>query len=314
MKIIKNKIFLVFKYLFVFFVVFLIGKSLYDNWEEIKEYSFELNLHFFIISVLLMLLSVFVFGILWNLMLGKLSGKKMGIYAASYIHFSSWLCRYIPGKIGIVLTKIILCKKNGYKTKELVFSSVYENVFIISSSFLLGVPVVFSFFNIFSFSKILFYILYVLIIAIGTLLISHPSVFSSAINLFSKIGKYSYTSKDEILSAREVIYYLFLYALPRLLSGLGFFFLIISIVPLDFSFAWYAIGVYSLSSVIGYIAVFAPSGIGVREAMVIFSLSGFFPVGVAILISVLSRAWIVFSDLLILFFIFLYKGLCQIKK
>jgi hypothetical protein len=314
MEITRNKVFSVLKYLFVFLVIFFIGKSLFQNWEEIKRYSFELNIYSFMISVLLMLLSVFVFGMLWNLMLVKLSGRKMGIYAASYIHFSSWLGRYIPGKVGIVLTKIIFGKKNGYKTKELVFASVYENVFIVLSSFLFGVPVVFSFFNVFSFSKPLFYILYIAVIIIGALLASHPSIFSRVINFFSKIGKYSYTSSDDILSAQEVIYYLFLYSFPRLLSGLGFFFLISSIIPLDFSFAWYAIGVYSLSSVVGYIAVFAPSGIGVREAMVIFLLSGFFPVGISVLISVLSRIWIVFSDLLILFLIFLYRCLCKVKK
>jgi hypothetical protein len=182
------------------------------------------------------------------------------------------------------------------------------------SSFLFGIPVIFRVFNVFNFSEPLFYVFYVAIIIGGTLIISHPSIFSCVINFFSRIGKYSYTSKNEILSVQEVIYCLFLYSLPRLLSGLGFFFLINAIVPLDFSFIWYSIGVYSLSSVIGYIAVFAPSGIGVREAMVIFSLSGFFPVGVVVLISILSRVWIVFSDLLILFFVFLYKSLCKIKK
>jgi hypothetical protein len=118
MKIKRNKVFSIFKCFFVFLVIFLLGKSLCENWEELKKYSFEPNAWVLVISVLLMLLSIFVLGVLWNFMLGKLSNKKMGICIASYVHFSSWLSRYIPGKVGVVLTKIILGKKMVIKLKN----------------------------------------------------------------------------------------------------------------------------------------------------------------------------------------------------
>jgi hypothetical protein len=80
--------------------------------------------------------------------------------------------------------------------------------------------------------------------------------------------------------------------------GLQFFFLLKS-VGIS-SNAFYCISIYPVSWVIGFIIVFLPSGIGIREGVMVILLSNFLTSPQAITISILSRIQMTLSELLFL--------------
>jgi uncharacterized membrane protein YbhN (UPF0104 family) len=59
----------------------------------------------------------------------------------------------------------------------------------------------------------------------------------------------------------------------------------------------YLAGSFSFASLIGMLSVFVPSGLGVREGILIFMLSQIMPVEVAIIISVSARLWFTATEL-----------------
>ena len=89
----------------------------------------------------------------------------------------------------------------------------------------------------------------------------------------------------------QMIKLVMLFIVNWLIVGTGFYVLIRSIYPIPLSQMLYAGGVFALSSIIGILAFFAPSGIGVREGIMILGLSFIMPQEYAVIISVVSRLW-----------------------
>jgi uncharacterized membrane protein YbhN (UPF0104 family) len=57
-----------------------------------------------------------------------------------------------------------------------------------------------------------------------------------------------------------------------------------------------SIGAYSLSWIVGYLAVFAPAGAGVREAVMLAVLSTQTKASVALVVALVTRALLVVAD------------------
>ena len=125
----------------------------------------------------------------------------------------------------------------------------------------------------------------------GGLIATHHRVFQYLVKLFLTI-----TRKESIELGPGLVWFkkvkmIFYYSLNQFLFGLSFFFLINSLTYLAWQNLLSIIGVYILAVVLGLIAFFAPSGLGVREGVLVLFLQLFFPLNVAILISLLARVW-----------------------
>jgi uncharacterized membrane protein YbhN (UPF0104 family) len=56
-------------------------------------------------------------------------------------------------------------------------------------------------------------------------------------------------------------------------------------------------GALAISSTLGLIAIFAPSGLGVREGALVYLLSSIMPTPVAVIISILTRIWMTLIEI-----------------
>ena len=97
------------------------------------------------------------------------------------------------------------------------------------------------------------------------------------------------------------------YIIYWMVAGAAFYFFLMSYYPLGLYFIPILSGIFAISFAAGYVAFFAPAGLGVREGILIFLLSFFMPTSVAIGIAILSRLWILGVELLILI-VFLIKS------
>ena len=72
-----------------------------------------------------------------------------------------------------------------------------------------------------------------------------------------------------------------------------------SIYPIPVSEFLYISGVFGLSCIIGILAIFSPSGIGVREGILLMGLMVVMPEEYAMIIALVSRLWMTVSELVL---------------
>jgi uncharacterized membrane protein YbhN (UPF0104 family) len=135
------------------------------------------------------------------------------------------------------------------------------------------------------------------LVVIGIMvLVLYPKLLERIINLALKILK-----KEKIalnFKPRDMLFYLLLYSGSWFLFGFIFWVFIKSITPVSLDIYLSLTGAFAGSFTLGFLAFFAPGGIGVREGILVVLLSNFFPTPVATLISLSSRVWITLAEVL----------------
>lgn len=138
-----------------------------------------------------------------------------------------------------------------------------------------------------------------LVLAAGALIIiltamTHPRLLQWMVDQFCRLRGRPSVCVD--VKWREISFWVFLFSVNWLLLGVGFYFLIASLIEIPFSLMPYLTGSFALAGVIGLLVIFAPSGIGVREGVMTASLARALPLGVAAGAAILARVWITIAE------------------
>lgn len=300
----KKIIYKIFSYLTILVIFYFLGKNLISNWQKVKEYDFSFNYLYLLISFFFLFLGMILFALIWNSILRALdSTKKLSSLKAIKIYIYSWFGKYLPGKVWFFFGRVHLGQKEGLNKKNLIIGTAYEIILSIISIFLFSL-----FFLSMSFGMKVpnFYIISILIILIGLLLL-HPKILYYFSNLFLRKFKRIEIPITSFLSYKKIIIIIILFFIVFSINGIGFFFLVKSIVYLPFYDIIGLIGAFIFASGLGMVAIFAPSGIGVREGVLVMFLQFYFPVSIAILISLITRIWATIGEVIIFIIIYLYS-------
>ena len=215
-------------------------------------------------------------------------------FDAVIAYLYSILGKYIPGKVFMLLARIPAYEKENKSIAKVSVSFLIENVCT-----LLGAAFLFLFSLFFVPDEIIkgfeVYKWGAVILVIVFFICINPSVVNFFLGLIQKI-----TKKENMLipmTYLQMLKIVVLFILNWIVLGLGFFMLAYSIYEVSFSEMLYISGVFGLSVIIGILAVFAPSGIGVREGILVLGLSLIMPQEYAVMISVVSRLWMTVSEL-----------------
>lgn len=293
--------------LIVTLAIYFFTMALSRNWEQIKDISLRPN-GFSVIGILFLIASVLSSGLLWGKILNKLDSERhINRRDAIRIHCASWLLKYIPGQTGSYLNKLSWGGKKGYSKKALTNSFIYENALLIFASILITVPVLLvAIGNKFSDNSSLFL---PLLLTLPLLLVLNKNVFYRVVNaVFQKMRKQT-ISKDLFLSTKQISILQLEFIIPRVLNGAGFVFIAASLLPVEPSMYIPLGATYVLAGIVGVLAIFVPSGIGVREAVIVLFASAYFTPAEAVLISVASRFYATVADIGVLgIYVLLNKG------
>ena len=82
---------------------------------------------------------------------------------------------------------------------------------------------------------------------------------------------------------------------------MGLYFILNSLLPVDFRYFLMITGAYEVAGLIGIAAVFAPSGIGVREGVLFLVLPAFIPTPAVIIGTIAMRLIATFTELFLSF-------------
>ena len=287
-----------------------LGKMVWNNWNQVKDASFTLEVFPLILSTLIFAFSYFIQVWAWYLITLKL---KVAVSFPETIKswFYSQLGKYLPGKIWLFLGRIYSYESRG-KPKKLTSVALYfemVTLMIAGGVIFLAALVLVQETNYFYFGKQLWWLVPLFILAFGSV---HPQVLQKIMNWALILIRREPISLS--IAYLDVLRILVICIVAWLVGGLGFYLFVDSIYPVAFQSILFLTGALAISSTLGLVAIFAPSGLGVREGALVYILSFIMATPVAVIISVLTRIWMTLIEIGLIGVVYLLGQLQKQEK
>lgn len=281
------------KVLWVVTILFFLAFHIYRGWRDASRFQWSVRPWPLVVAFALALAFWFLTGLGWNLLVrclgGKLAwGKGMKVY------FLSNLGWYLPGKVWYAVGRAYLGHKEDVPVGAISTSVVMEIVLSLTSSAMmatLALPLLFPILG----TKGLY--LGIALIALG-LAALHPVPMKSLLFLLERIlpsprGLVNPPLRYPIMLGL-LAGYLFIWGFV----GTAFFVLLHAVCPLSLVWLPTIVAIYAVSWIAGFLAPFAPSGLGVREGALIFLLGQYLPMPAVTVAAILFRLWLTLAEVL----------------
>lgn len=227
----------------------------------------------------------------WRTILGGLGGP-LPYRTAAPIWFLSNIVRYIPGNIWQFLGMAELAHEEGVPRLITLTSIVLHQV--ISTA--VGVVLAACYFALFDDGAWLRYLRPLLLLAPLGLLLLQPRLLDAVLNwLLRRMGRPPVRIS---LSWRQIWLLIGRYCIVWIMMGLSFAALVRGLAPLAGPAAFYLMASWAAAYVIGYLTLLTPAGLGVREGALALLLTPILPAGVAAVIAIVARLWMVAGEAL----------------
>jgi glycosyltransferase 2 family protein len=298
----------IFQWVIVIAIFVFLGKMVWDNWSQVKDAPFTLQPLPFILSTLTFVFSYFIQIWAWYLITLKL---KISLSPSETLKtwLYSQLGKYLPGKIWLLLGRFYYYESRGKSKKSISVALYFEMVTIIVAAGLIFLAAL-----IFHREIWLFYSWrqsgwLVLLFLLGFVSL-HPRVLQKILNWILVQFKREPVSLS--ISYSDILLILFVCIVSWMIGGIGFYLFVDAVYPVAPRYILFLTGALAISSTLGLIAIFAPSGLGVREGALVYLLSLMMATPVAVIIAVLTRIWMTLIEIGLIGMVYLisrfYKG------
>jgi len=289
----RTRYFRILQWAVVVAIFVFLGKMVWDHWNQVKEASFTFEVFPLLSSTLIFAFSYFIQIWAWYLITLKL---KIALSPSETLKswFYSQLGKYLPGKIWLLLGRIYYYESRGKSRKFITVALYFEMVTIIVSGgllFLAGLILFKEMESVYS-GKTFWGLLALFIMAFVCL---HPRLLERIINW--TLAQFKRDPVSLSISYSDVLWILFVCIVSWVIGGIGFYLFVDSICPVSPEYILFLTGALAISSTLGVMAIFAPSGLGVREGALVYLLSFMMATPVAVVISVLTRIWMTLIEI-----------------
>lgn len=305
-KINKDKLLKALKIIFGVLVVVFLVWYFWKNWDEFSEKIMSVNIGIFIVSMLFYFVYKITLASLWHY-ITKINGCSIRYEKAVTSYLYSILGKYIPGKVFMLAARLTY-----YKEEEAPLSKVTVCFFIENVCTLLGAAMLFIVSLFFFPNELLENYKWLTLLLIAAFFVCiHPKIINFVLRLIGKIFK---KNLEIPMKYSQMLKVVLLFIGNWLIVGFGFFILTKSIYPtVEWSQLLYCAGIWGVSAIMGILAIFAPSGLGVREGIIVAGLMLIMPQSDAMVISVVSRLWQTIPELLLVAMAFVYSRIRQLS-
>ncbi len=247
----------------IFFYIF---KYLYSNWGQLSSLNIHLNYFYVALSFLAMKVAWMTTAWSWGKTL-EAFGHKIPYRDVYTIYFRSMLAKYLPGKVWQIAGSTYIASQKGVPEGATIASvvigqaySVLAGVALIVGGFAFGsIPKTGQGLTFFRWTSI------PIIIAL-IILVVKPGLCERLMNWVLPLFKRQKVIVEIKLSTSL---WLFLaYLIPWFIFGFSFWLLTRAFTPVPFSLFIPLTAILTAGTVIGFLAIFAPGGIGVKEASI----------------------------------------------
>ena len=294
------------KIVFMLIVFYFLARYIKGNIEDLRQLKLSFNMGMLLLSVFIFIIYKVNLCLLWHYITVK-NKCSISLEKSFVSWFYSLLGKYIPGKIFFLGARLYYYHQEGISKKKITFCFLLENICT-----LLGAAFLFLFSLMFIDNPTLQqYKLALFILLILFFIVVHPTVISKLSNIPLRIFKKEPLTLN--IKYRDILQLILLFIVNWIIVGIGFYVLVYSFYPIDLQYLFYVSGAFGLSVIIGILSLFAPAGIGVREGVMIFALSLIMPESAAVVVSVISRLWMTFTELALIGIVYVYAKIKKIK-
>lgn len=249
------------------------------------QYRWSIDYTWLTASFLLLMLA-FVTGALgWKMILDRI-GITIPFDLALTIWVTSQLGKYLPiGTVWYLMGRIALAQRNGMARRDVILSLIIEMGLLVAggSAFFLLSTLGWR-----DVGQTGFVITAVMLLSSLLILLWPPML--SKLTQFAPT-RFAQSLAVNTLQPRDLVLLAGFYLLQWALLGSAFYLLAGSFHSLSLQALMPVAGAFAISCVVGYVVVFVPNGIGIREAALVSTLGLFLPTPVALTVAVLSRIW-----------------------
>lgn len=246
------------------------------NTESLKAGFATLDFYWLIASVVL-LPPIYI-----GLLLNFVSTQQAVEQPRRPLTWTQWFCgfifghvgRYVPGKVAMIFGRIHYFQRFGFSKKALAISTLYENLFLVIVSTMLAFPALAAALQ--SGKDVMHYVYAGVAFMVLALLFIGSPYFEKSFLLALKVLKMEAPENSLFLKKRQIFRILPYSVVVVAFTGTALFALVRCFTPLPWTVynVSMVVSTYSLASAAGILALFAPSGIGVREGVAAYLLGG----------------------------------------
>ena len=237
----------------------------------------------FAASVTLLLMMYFVSAAIWGRIVVDLGGPSIPMARAVRLFMIANLGRYIPGKVWQIAGLAALAKGQGVSAVTATGAAVLGQGLAVAAAGSIGLGALLTGSEALRQAGMVGGVL----VAVGIGLMAIPSVFERGVALWFRLAR---TDPPESLGSAHGIRWFIFYLMNWMGYALSFWLLVTSfgmpvpLIPTTSAFA--------AAYVLGYLMIFAPAGLGVREGFLVAFLTPHVGIVNAGAISVIHRIWI----------------------
>ncbi len=280
-------------------VAALFTRELIRNWQDVRAQDLSPDWRWLVATVLFAL-AIPVTGMLWRSMLLMLQPQaEVSRTEAVSVQCASWLLKYIPGQVGSTVNKVLWAGRKGINRGVVLITVIYENVFLQVASLVPGAAIVALALGTEVFGDEPAVLLLPLLALLPALLVLWRPAFHRIVDVVARRALKRDVPREYFLPTRSTAALLVGFVVPRAINGVGFVVLAMSVTDVQPDEWLVFAAAYVLAGAIGILAILVPSGLGVREAVIVVILAPFVGVAAAIVISVLARLCATVGDALV---------------
>jgi len=271
-------------------VLFFLGLKLSKEFSKIDLKSIHFNAYFLLLSFMFVSLWFSLFSLAYKFILSRMN-ESISLLNSMRIISISTFGRYIPGKVWSTVGRTILADRLGISKRRSFTALIIETFYLVLTGLTFFTISYKYMYEKSTFLLLLFPATYFLISLVK------PDIFISIMNFF--LRKFKKERIEIHISIKDSFVLNGIYMVMWLGFGLQFLFLVkslgISMNPI------FLVSIYPVSWVLGFIVLIIPSGLGIREGVMVFLLSHSISNSMALTISILSRIQMILSEFLFLF-------------
>ncbi len=273
-----------------------------DLWPQLRDTDYHLQGGALLLSLTMLVLLFVLDAFGWLIILSSLAHSPPHLESIRIWLLSS-IARYIPGGIWSYVSRAEMTSKQGVDLPSISVALFLETLLLAASSFVAGLPalIIANGYSLGWWQPLL--------LVVATMIVFHPASLQLLQKLPGKLGK-SF-SRINLPSFRQMAGLYLYYLIFWCLFGVAFVVFVNMLHPLTET-QWLPVASsIGLSFFSGFVMVFVPGGIGVRESVLYLLLTPVIPAPDALLIAIGSRIWIMAGEGLSLFLI---EILFHVKK
>jgi uncharacterized membrane protein YbhN (UPF0104 family) len=257
--------------LFITVLIFAwIIKPIYQRWDLVGHRILEINWWRILGASLIFAAFLFVFrALVWRRLL-KSFGHKLPVWAATRIWSTSELARYLPGSIWQIVGRVYLSKPYGVRGTAVTTSQIMELALFLLANLMVAVGALAFFVNKLDVGTRVWVVIAATLVPLLSVML-HPTIFYGITDrVLKRLGKPLIENRMRWKSLIELLLWKIL---GLLVQGLAIYLVVSDVLKLAPSKWWIVAGAYCLAWCAGFLAFWAPGGLGVREAVFIAAMS-----------------------------------------